>query len=211
MGLLSNPAELPFVAAGLLTAVVLHELAHGMVAYRLGDPTPKLTGRLTLNPLAHIDPVGLIMLIFFRFGWAKPVQVNPGNFANPRSGMMLVAVAGPLANVLVAFVAMSLIKVAGLGAGPAGKALTWIILYNVWLGVFNLLPFPPLDGSRVLAWFLPPRQAYALQRYEGVGWILLILLLTSGYLGRIINPVVEFLLYFLDVVTSFLQGAPSGI
>lgn len=204
--MLSNPGELPYLALGLLTAVVLHELAHGLVAYRLGDPTPKLMGRLTLNPLAHIDPVGLLMLIFFRFGWAKPVQVNANNFANPRSGMMLVALAGPLANVLVAFVAMSLAKIGSLGVGPIGQGLTWIILYNVWLGVFNLLPFPPLDGSRVLAWFLPPRQAYAFQRYEAAGWILLILLLTSGYLGRVINPVVALLINFLDAATSLLGG-----
>src|SRR5579875_590524 len=138
-----------YAIPGLLAAMVLHELAHAYVVTQLGDPTAKYQGRLTLNPLAHIDWIGLIMLVTVRFGWAKPVPVNPYNFRHPRQGMMWVALAGPITNVLVAYVCLSLLRL--VPGGALYRILNLAVIYNVYFAVFNILPIPPLDGSRVLA------------------------------------------------------------
>lgn len=174
---------------GILVGLVLHELAHGAAATALGDPTPRAHGRLTLNPLAHIDFIGLLFLLYARFGWAKPVLVNPAYFANPRAGMALVAAAGPLINFLLAYVAIALFWVLDLpGNALASTLLREAIWYNVALGVFNLLPIPPLDGSKVLAGILPGRAATAMYQMERFGWILMILLLTTGVVRSILIP-----------------------
>lgn len=174
---------------GLLTAIVFHEYAHAAVADRLGDPTPRRLGRLTLNPVAHIDPIGLIMLLMFRFGWAKPVPVNPYYFADRRKGMLYVAIAGPLANVALAFLALLFMKAGG-EYGAVGDVLRGVFRYNVVLAVFNILPVPPLDGSRILAGLLPPYQAARLEQLEAYGWLLLIALLMTGVIERVMSPLV---------------------
>lgn len=180
--------------------LTFHEFAHGWVADRLGDRTARYQGRLTLNPLAHIDPVGFLMLVFFRFGWAKPVPVNPYNLrGDPARGMLLVALAGPAANLLVALIAAIL-----LGTGLAGLIpheywyylLLLTVQINVVLAVFNLIPVPPLDGSKILAGLLP-RQAQFVYRMETYGTIILLLLLFSGILGRILWPVVNLIVNLL--------------
>jgi Zn-dependent protease len=191
--------EYLYAIPALYTAIVLHEVAHGYVAYRLGDPTPKYQGRLTLNPIAHLDLVGLIMMWLFRFGWAKPVQVNPNNFRDPLRGMMWVALAGPVTNVLVAFVALSLTRFAG---GPLIRTLLDLtVLYNVYFAVFNILPIPPLDGSRILAAFsgAGARFVYGMERW---GWVLLMLLVYTRVLDRVLQPMVSGLMAFLGAVTG---------
>lgn len=204
--------ELIYGLPGLLTAIVLHELAHALTAVLLGDPTPRNQGRLTLNPLKHIDPVGMLMLFVFKFGWAKPVQVEPRYFKDPRRGMMLVSLAGPLTNFLTAYVAIALMKI--LEPRPDdffNPILSIMIIYNVSLGVFNLIPVPPLDGSKVLAALLPYRQGNWLYAMETYGWIILILLLSTGILGRILRPMVNFMLMVLDRSSFFLDRAVMGV
>lgn len=173
---------LQFVA--LVPAFTVHEWAHAFVAHRLGDPTPRWQGRLTLNPLRHVDWIGLILLFAFGFGWARPVPVNPGYFANPRRGLLFVALAGPLANLLMAYLAIAALPWAAQLPSPAAglaQVFAWMFVsLNVGLAVFNLIPIPPLDGSKILAGLLPERQAWNLQRMEPYGWLLLMLLLGSG-------------------------------
>lgn len=186
-------------------AIVFHEFAHAAVAHGLGDPTPRRSGRLTLNPLAHFDPVGVLMLLFAHFGWARPVQVNPAYFANPRLGMLYVAAAGPAANVLTASVALLLWKWAGPEPwSPVVRVYVYVVLYNVWLAVFNLIPIPPLDGSRILAALAGGGVAAAMDRLQAYGWLLLILLVWSGMVGRILNPLSEGVLRTLDALTDWL-------
>lgn len=168
----------------------LHELAHGFVAYKLGDPTAKNMGRLTLNPIASLDKRGIICLLLFSFGWAKPVPVNPRYFKNPKRGMALVALAGPLSNFLAAYVGAILWIVAALFLPQNTIALfvvnvlRYYVIINISLAAFNLLPIPPLDGSHILEAFLSDRMVYAIQRYRNAfSLVLLVLLVTGGLSG----------------------------
>lgn len=187
-----------------LLGIILHEVAHGWVADRLGDPTARFMGRLTVNPLPHIDPLGLAVFILtsalggFVFGWAKPVPVNPRYFRNPPKGMMLVALAGPGVNLLLAVV-MALLLRAFLAFDPAispttefvVKALYYGAGINVGLACLNLLPVPPLDGSRVLAYFLPSGVAARYMGVERYGMVILIGLMAAGLLDRLLLPVMR--------------------
>jgi Zn-dependent protease len=195
-------------ALPLIFAITLHEVAHGYVASLFGDQTAKFSGRLTLNPVKHIDWVGtvllpLLMMLFanFIFGWAKPVPVDPRNFHRPRSAMALVALAGPFSNLLMALF-WGLIFKAGLFAQEGGNAWLGVpliymadagIVINVVLAVLNLIPLPPLDGGKVLLALLPPRTAYTVNLIEPYGFIILILLLASGLLFAIMGPAVFFI------------------
>ena len=194
----------------VLLVIMLHELAHGVVSYKLGDPTAKRMGRLTLNPLKHLDPIGALCMVFFHFGWAKPVPVDMRYFRNPRRDMALTALAGPLCNLLCAFLAVPLylllknayisvaIQTGGQGFAT-GLLLTlfYFVYYfhavNLGLSLFNLIPLPPLDGSRVLFAFLPPRYYYSLMRYERLISLALILFLLTGanfgFLDRIASSI----------------------
>lgn len=180
--------------AAVLLALSIHEYAHAVVAVRLGDPRPKFDGRLTLNPLAHLDPIGTIMLFFFSFGWAKPVMVDTTRFKNPRRDMMWVALAGPVSNIVLAFVLSRLYPfIITLVPASAAQA-TWMffsvtIQINIWLAVFNMLPLPPLDGSKVLAGLLPRKYAFQYARLESYGTVILLLLVVSGGLFRVLQPV----------------------
>lgn len=201
-------------ALPLIFAITLHEVAHGAVASLCGDQTAKLSGRLTINPVKHIDPVGTIIVPFlmlmisnFIFGWAKPVPVDARNFRHPRRDMALVACAGPLSNLLMAFF-WGLVAKGGLllsqGTGAwFGVPLVYMgelgIMINVVLAVLNLIPFPPLDGSKVLASLLPPRMAYSFSMLEPYGFIILVLLLVTGILSRVISPIAFFL---MDLISS---------
>jgi Zn-dependent protease len=187
--------------------VVLHELAHGLVADALGDPTPRRMGRLTLNPLAHIDWVGLLMLAVFKFGWAKPVIVNPRYFRHPRLGMLWVAVAGPAMNVLVALLALLVPAWLHLGRlGWGGAVAQGIFDVNVYLAVFNILPVPPLDGSKVLAALggEAERLVYALDRF---GWVILLVAVYFGFLSRLLIPMASGLAEVLYRVAAHLVSA----
>lgn len=187
-----------------LLGIILHEVAHGWVADRLGDHTARFMGRLTLNPLPHIDPLGLAVFILtsalggFVFGWAKPVPVNPRNFRNPLKGMMLVALAGPGTNVLLAFL-MALLLSGFLQLNPALSPTTEFVvktLYygagvNVGLACLNMLPIPPLDGSRVLAYLLPRGIAASYMSVERYGMVILVVLMAAGLLNKLLLPVAE--------------------
>ena len=146
--------DMIFRLPALLIALTIHEYAHARVAVALGDPTPKFQGRLTLNPIAHLDPIGLIMLWLVQFGWAKPVEVNARNFKNWDKDMMWVALAGPGSNILMAFTAglvYALVNKFGVNVDALNQILTLTCVYNMYFAIFNLLPIPPLDGSKVLS------------------------------------------------------------
>lgn len=182
----------------LLIAMALHEYAHAYVSDSLGDPTPGEQGRLTANPLAHLDPVGLVLLALCGFGWAKPVQINPSYYKNVRSGVIQVSFAGPGMNLLVCFLAECIMLVmmhfGFLFPGQPGYYfLYWIMLYNVWFAFFNLIPVPPLDGSKILEMLLPGKWAWHFHnssyRYS---FVLLMVLVFSGAVGEIIGPLSRF-------------------
>lgn len=192
--LLSDPLQIVFTLAALLVATTCHEFAHAFVADRLGDPTARSLGRLTLNPLVHLDPIGTLSIVLFGFGWARPVPVNARNFQDPRQGMLQVALAGPLANVTVAFVVGALAQIPGLFAGTlAGEFISLVVYINVILAVFNLIPVPPLDGSRIVESVLPAREAAEFARLQPYGAIILLLLLYTGVVGRVMGPAVRWL------------------
>lgn len=193
---------------GLLLALVLHEYAHARVAVAMGDFTPRLTGRLTLNPVAHIDPIGLIMLLVAHFGWAKPVMVNPRNFRDMRKGNILVALAGPAANFVTAFVAMFLMILLyklNIGTSIGVKTvLSMIVLFNVNFGIFNLIPLPPLDGSKILLEFLPREYAYKYMGIERYSFIILIVMMMTPILGGILIPLSQLILGLFETVISII-------
>ena len=177
---------------GLLIAMVIHEYAHAQVAVWLGGFTPRLMGRLTLNPKAHVDPIGMLMLFLVHFGWAKPVMINPRNFKNPKRDDILVSLAGPAANFITAFLALLALLIYSRIGGDmtAGVYLVFqmIIEYNIGFGIFNLIPLPPLDGSHVLMQLLPRDMAYKLAGLERYSFLILIVLLMTPVLSMILIP-----------------------
>ena len=183
-----------------LFCITFHELSHGYVAYLLGDDTAKRAGRLTLNPLKHIDPMGLLMMVMFRFGWAKPVPVNMYRFKDPKKGMAITALAGPVSNLLLAVVFMVLYGALYLPlrkSAVGGYVLQMLVLggyISTGLAVFNLIPIPPLDGSKVLFSLMSDEQYRTLMRYERYGMMILLLLVASGLLGRPLSSATQYLL-----------------
>jgi Zn-dependent protease len=198
-------------AIPVLFAITVHETAHGWMALRFGDPTAKMLGRLTLNPVKHIDPLGTIlipgiMLVLggFLFGWAKPVPITWENLRRPKQDMAWVAAAGPLSNLLMAFMWAAVAHIGLLMGGVSGGAAVFLIytgvagiFINIILMVLNFLPLPPLDGSRVVNAFLPPRLAYRYSQLEPYGFPILLLLLITGVLGTILWPVVTTILLWI--------------
>jgi Zn-dependent protease len=199
--LFSDPArfvvQLLFLIPAFLVAVTVHELAHGVVADRLGDPTARVQGRLTLNPLPHIDPLGAVAFLLAGFGWAKPVPVNAYNLRHPRRDMAWIAAAGPLSNFAVAFVGLVgvvLIQRIGMGtfvAEPLGGVLFAVFRFNLALGIFNLIPLPPLDGGHFLPYFLPRASWTTLHQLEQYGPMILLLLVMTGATRYVVGPVMN--------------------
>jgi Zn-dependent protease len=188
--LLKDPLGFIIIAGPLLYAVIFHELAHGWVAYRLGDPTAKFMGRLTLNPLKHLDPMGTLMLFLFGFGWAKPVPVNLNQIRDRRLGMILVSSAGIITNMLLAFSAIFLYRLLDIpGSGITAQLFYYFARINIILAAFNLIPLPPLDGSKILMGFAPRSVQVFLSRIERYGLFIIIGLL---YLG-VLDPVIRFI------------------
>ncbi|WP_243123870.1 site-2 protease family protein [Thermaerobacter sp. FW80] len=201
---LFDPLGLLIAAPGLLLALVLHEYAHARVAHHLGDPTPRAAGRLTLDPLAHLDPIGTLLLVLFGFGWAKPVPVNPWHFRNPLAGMALVAAAGPATNLALAF-ATFVIADLWEPTGLVGVAVRYVAIINVYLAVFNLIPIPPLDGSRVLRALLG-RSGGWLDALESYGWLLLMLLLVTHTLDLVLHPLAALVMDGLAGLAAAMAG-----
>lgn len=199
--------EIVLLTVPVLMAVTFHEVAHGYVANLLGDPTARLAGRLTLNPIKHLDLLGLLAFVVTRMiGWAKPVPVNPRYFKDPRRGMMLVAVAGPGMNLLLAVLcalAVRGLEMAAVDIVPGSLVYRIVapvyfmckagVSINLALAVFNLLPLPPLDGSNILAGFLPPLTAMRYMSMGRWGFFILLLLAVTGVLGFILQPPVTYL------------------
>jgi Zn-dependent protease len=202
LSLIDNPQfgiwYLVFFVVALLVAITVHEFAHAWVANYLGDPTPKKAGRVTLNPVAHLDPLGTIMLFLVRFGWGKPVPINPNNFKNPRLGSSLTAVAGPTSNFLLANLLALIYKISEV---PATSALGTFILLTIYLNlilmVFNLLPIPPLDGSKFFALFFPAMEN---KKFEMYGPFILIVLVLTGFVSTFyFIPISQLLINLLGV------------
>lgn len=197
--------ELAYRLVALLIALSFHEYAHAKVADNLGDRTARYSGRLTINPLAHIDPVGWLMLWFFRFGWAKPVQVNPMFFRDRKKGLVMVAAAGPAMNLVLGLVTLFILRMAVLGGALGVSALLGVVVvYNVYVAVFNLIPIPPLDGSKVLMGLLPARQAFEFARLEQYGWIVLLLLVWTGIIESILVPFASAIMEAMELVVGLV-------
>jgi Zn-dependent protease len=201
--LINDPFTFILLAIPLLYSVILHELAHGWVAYRMGDPTAKSQGRLSLNPLSHLDPIGTLMLFLFGFGWAKPVPVNFGNLHDKRKGLILVSSAGIITNMLLAFLAFFLYRL--LSPEPSGllsSLLYYLAQINVILASFNMIPIPPLDGSKILMGFVPAGLQYTLSRLEPYGFFIIIALLYFGAL----DPLIDIFRWLILSLISLILG-----
>lgn len=195
----------------VLLAISVHEMCHGFAAYLLGDKTAKAMGRLSLNPLRHLDPFGALCLLIFGFGWAKPVLVNPMYFKKPKRDMALVSLAGPLSNFIMAFLGLLIFKILSMAnllyygsivSEIIVQLISTVVFLNIGLGVFNLIPIPPLDGSKIFLPLLPKKLFVDIMRYEHLGWIVLMVALGLG----VLDPIVSRAGMFVYSILSFLVG-----
>lgn len=204
------------IAIPALLCITIHELAHGFAAYKLGDNTAKMMGRLTLNPIKHIDPIGLLMILFVGFGWAKPVPVNMRNFKNPKLGMAITALAGPLSNIILALIVLFIFRLLPFSSQSLGMTIVLrTVFLSTSLAVFNMLPIPPLDGSKILFSVLSDRMYIKLMQYERYGMFILLFLMLSGrflnfdIIGRIVVQPAIFIVNNLDIAVRAVIGVFS--
>ncbi|WP_313568075.1 site-2 protease family protein [Acetoanaerobium noterae] len=196
------------ILPGILIALTFHEFAHGLAAYAMGDDTAKNAGRLSLDPMKHIDPIGFIMLFIMRFGWAKPVPINENNFKHERLGLFFVSIAGITMNLILALIFQLILfftaDIVQLSAYvDVMRGIVWI---NIMLAAFNLLPIPPLDGSKIIYTFLPRNLRFTFYKYESYGSIILIILLLTGGISLLLNPVISALISFLNSIILLFRG-----
>lgn len=206
---IANIISLLMAAAAALISITVHEYCHGFAAYKLGDDTAKIYGRLSLNPLKHIDWFGAFCLVVFKFGWAKPVPINTYNLKKPRRDIPIISLAGPVSNFLLAFVSLFIFYLVPVKEGfflYLRSFLMQMIFLNLGLGLFNLIPIPPLDGSKVLASFLPAGTAYKYLNFGRYGTLLLVLLLLFGALTPYLNLAVAAIGRFFEIIIQFLLG-----
>lgn len=220
-----SPQKLLLMTPILLLVLPVHEYAHAWVAYRLGDPTAKLAGRLTFNPFKHLDPVGVLMMYTVGFGWAKPVPVNFSNLKNRRSGTILVAMAGPLSNIMLAFASIFIGGIiaklidAGIIMVDTERLLMlmvyislfflYMVTVNISLAVFNMIPVPPLDGSRLISAFVPEEAYYKFARYEqyvGLLFLAIVVLAPDNFLSSFINSVSKPVFRSMALTTQTILG-----
>lgn len=192
----------------LLFAITIHEYAHAQCADSMGDPTARYMGRLTFNPMAHLDPIGALLLVVAGFGWAKPVPININNFRNRREGILKVSFAGPVANLFLCFLAaflMAFMNRFGLLSDGLYRFLLWMQLYNVWFAFFNLIPVPPLDGSKILSELLPPAMAWKFDNIVGqYGFYILIALVFTGITSMVINPLANGYMFLINTMLNIV-------
>ncbi|MEG6616280.1 site-2 protease family protein [Peptococcaceae bacterium 1198_IL3148] len=202
-----TPYEIGVLLPAIVIGLTFHEYAHGWAADKLGDPTARYAGRLTINPMAHVDIIGFIMLFLAGFGWAKPVPVTPFKLkGNMRRSLMMVSLAGPATNLVIAIIASLLFGlVASFGSMPLVDIMQRIVTINVVLAVFNLLPVPPLDGSKILAGILPGEQRWLIYM-EQYGTIILLLLLFTGILSPILWAIISPILGIMNAIVNFSYG-----
>ncbi len=209
MGLLSllidNPVAFFLLVFPLLYSVIAHELAHGLVASWFGDNTAKYAGRLSLNPIVHLDPIGTLMLFFVGFGWAKPVPVDYFNLKNSRWALISVSLAGCITNILIAAIAIYLLQSQIVNPNSVlSRILSIVAQINIILGAFNLIPIPPLDGSKVLMAFLPPEAQEGMARIEPYGFFIIIILLYTGLLYPVIDFVRKLIIDLISLIYIYL-------
>ncbi len=216
----SSLGDMLMRAAAILLCLVVHEVCHGLAAYRLGDPTAKQNHRLSLNPIRHLDIFGLLMMMVVGFGWAKPVPVDPRYFRKPKQGMAITALAGPVSNFVLAYLAAVILN--GLAGAAAVRGETagliavmrffyLLVLLNIGLGIFNLIPFPPLDGSKVLAMFLPDRAYIRWMQLERYGMLVLMAVLWLGVLDTFLYTARTAVMNGMLSASSFAYRASVGL
>lgn len=198
--------EFLIILPGVIIAISFHEFAHAAVAYVMGDSTAKDEGRMSINPAKHLDPIGFLMLMIARFGWAKPVPVNENNFKNRALGSFLVSIAGISMNILISIVTIVIFHFTqDLFSNYAYyQVMSGIIRINISFAAFNLLPVPPLDGSKLLLSLLPAKYRYLVYKYENYGTLILILLLITGTIGIVLSPIVNLIITFITTIINII-------